>query len=498
MSWTPKPLNAIRRTRPSSVDRARARVAVALIAAALGCPQSDGESKLPPRAATPSGLRPGGEATFTLGPQPSFIQPAANLASADKPRFYAGKALATQPWVRAPSSTDARDGLGPIYNARSCLACHVRGGRGRAAQPNVPVFTTLVRLSVPGQGPHGEPKADPTYGTQLQPQSTSLAHQLGVHDDGGGAPPEAEVRIRWTSSEFTYPDGTMLALQSPTLELDAFGYGPLDATTRTGLRHTPSLAGVGLLAGVDPEDVERLADPEDENDDGISGRVNHVWDSQAHALRPGRFGLKANMPSLRVQVAGALHGDMGLSNPVFPGQPCSAQQPRCLAEPHGGAIEVPEPLLASMAFFVASIGVPARRRADDPLVLEGQALFAATGCDDCHTPHFHTVDDDELPHLSRQDIWPYTDLLLHDMGPELADGRSDYEATGREWRTQPLWGVGLARAVVQHVGLLHDGRARTVEEAIVWHGGEARASRDRFAALRVDERRAVLAFVRSL
>jgi len=459
-----------------------------------------------PRTAAARGLRPGGDTTVLLGPSPSLVLPAANLDDAGKAAFYAGKALATQPWVRAPTLTDARDGLGPLYHARSCLACHVKGGRGPASDPNGPGLATLVRLSRPGRGPHTEPIPDPVYGTQLQPQSTALSHQLrgragaDSYADQGVAI-EANVRMSWTSQPFAYPDGTTLALQTPKLELSQWGYGPLEEDTRAALRHTPSLAGVGLIELIAQADLERAADPDDRDGDGISGRVNRVWDPEMRTMRPGRFGLKANQPSVRVQVAGALSGDMGLSSPVFPDQPCTALQPRCLAAPTGNdaeGFEVPESILASMVFFTMSIGVPPRRRPDDPLVMRGQGLFDTAGCGDCHTPRHVTGVDDQYPHLSEQDIWPYSDLLLHDMGPHLADGREDFLATGQEWRTPPLWGAGLARAMHARVGFLHDGRARTIEEAIVWHDGEALASRVRYAELGADDRRALVAFVRSL
>lgn len=456
------------------------------------------------RVAEPRGLRPGGDATVALGPSPSFVLPAPNLDEAGRAIFHTGKALATQPWVKAPTTTDARDGLGPLYHARACLSCHVEGGRGQAADAKDGVLATLVRLSRPGAGAHGEPVPDPVYGDQLQPQSISLAHQLrGARgaDALGGAPAEADVRIRWRTETFVYPDGVTLELRSPQVVLERFGYGPLHPDTRATLRHTPSLTGMGLLALVEQSDVDALADPDDRDGDGISGRVNWVWDPEAQRTRPGRFGLKANQPSVRVQVAAALSADMGLSSPVFPGQPCTPRQPACLAAGNGNdgdGFEVPEHLLSAMTFFTMSLGVPQRRKPDDPLVLRGQALFDEAGCGECHAPHFVTDVDAAHPHLSGQDIWPYTDLLLHDMGPALDDGRQDFEASGREWRTAPLWGAGLARATHARVGFLHDGRAATIAEAIVWHDGEARASRDRFTSLAAEDRRALVSFVRSL
>jgi CxxC motif-containing protein (DUF1111 family) len=494
------------------VTRRANQAALLLAALPFACTAQDkGEPRTEPsteqvRAAEPKGLRPGGDTTVALGPSPSFVVPAGNLSEADKARYYAGKALATQPWVRAPTQTDARDGLGPLYHARSCLACHVKGGRGQAAAPDGTALATLVRLSRPGQGPHGGPVPDPVYGPQRQPQSTSLSHQLrgqtgAEANRDQGAPPEADVRVTWTVKPFVYPDGAQVELREPTLSLEPLGYGPMASDTRASLRHTPALVGMGLLELIPQADIDALADPEDRDGDGISGRVNQVWDPEANAVRPGRFGLKANQPSVRVQVAAALSGDMGLSTPVFPEQSCTPSQTRCLEAPNGNdadGFEVGESLLASMVYFTMSVGVPERRRPDDPTVLRGQALFEASGCASCHTPHYVTGSDPAYAHLSAQDIWPYSDLLLHDMGEGLADGREDFAASGREWRTPPLWGAGLARAMHKRVGFLHDGRARTIEEAIVWHDGEARSSRDRFAELENSERRALVAFVRSL
>lgn len=479
-----------------------------LLGALCGCPAPERvvSTQAEPVGVRAEGLRPGGDTTVELGPRPAFVRPAANLDPSRKPDYYAGKALATQPWVRAPTTTDARDGLGPVYHARSCLACHVEGGRGQAANDDGSSPATLVRLSIPGVGPHGGPNPEPVYGAQLQPRSTALGHQLHSLEgadalDSTGVPPEADVRVRWTISEFSYPDGSNVELRSPSVDVSSLGYGPMKPSTQMGLRHTPSLVGMGLLEGIDVADLERLADPDDADADGISGRLNRVWDPESKVLRPGRFGLKANQPSLRVQVAAALSGDMGLSNPVFPAQPCTPRQARCLAAPDGDdadGFEVPESLLETIVFFTASIGVPRRRRPEDSVVLRGQSLFDEAGCESCHVARFTTMEDEAMPHLSSQEIWPYTDLLLHEMGPDLADGRKDFEARGDEWRTPPLWGAGLARAMHARVGFLHDGRARTIEEAIVWHGGEARASRDRFASLGLEDRRALIAFVRSL
>ncbi len=460
-----------------------------------------------PAVALAVAVRPGGDTTVAHEHQPTLVSPAANLDDEQKARFYAGKALATQPWVRAPTRTDARDGLGPLYNAHSCLTCHVKGGRGQTTKSeSEPAVATLVRVSLPGKDAHGGPIPDPIYGAQIQPRSTSLAHQLadraGAEQYRGDGPvAEADTRIRWKVQPFTYPDGASIELRAPEVVLSNLGYGDIDPHARTGLRHAPSLAGVGLLELVSQADIDARVDPDDRDGDGISGRINVVWDPEVAAMRPGRFGLKANQPSVRVQVAAAFAGDMGISSALFPEQPCTSAQPRCNEEPTGNDAEgheISAELLDLVVFFNMSMGVPERRKPDLPLVERGREVFGQIGCESCHAPHLRTGSDPRYPHLSDQDIAPFTDLLLHDMGEGLADGREDYEATGSEWRTAPLWAVGLAQNIDAEVGFLHDGRARTLEEAVLWHGGEAASSRDGFARLNVGDRRAVLAFLRSL
>lgn len=454
-----------------------------------------------------SEAQPGGDTTVALGARPSFDGPAANLAATERPKFYAGRALARQPWVRAPSSTDARDGLGPLYNARSCLDCHLVGGRGRVAAEDGPLSrATVVRLSLPGFDRILGVVPEPTYGAQLQVQSTDLAHQLravfaGQEVAASAILPEGTAGARWVKTPFTYPDGRSVVLRRPELTIEGLGYGPLDNHVQIGLRHTPPLFGVGLLERIPEADLLVAADPDDRDGDGISGRPNRAWDPEREALRLGRFGLKANQPSLRVQVAAALRDDQGITNPIFPHEVCTEAQPECGRAPSGAGedgYEISAALLSVLLDFVESIGVPARRKPDDPVVRRGREGFYRAGCPACHVPRFVTGLDATRPHLSRQEIWPYTDLLLHDMGEDLADGRADYLASGSEWRTPPLWGVGLARSISQETGLLHDGRARTVEEAILWHGGEARPSKERFLSMSREDRESLLAFVRSL
>lgn len=455
---------------------------------------------------------PGGQGSVSNEPFPSFMKPAANLAQSLKPEFHAGKALAHQPWVKAPTITNARDGLGPIYNARTCLACHINGGRGKMPNDNSEVlFSAFLRLSIPGENKVNGVVSEPTYGDQLQSQSVSLAHQLRTRVSRSDVKnpdvnPEAYVYVNWETKTFVYPDGKKIELRFPEIDIQNLGYGEMHTDVLMGIRVAPPMQGVGLLEAIDQKDIDAYADPDDENEDGISGRINLVWDFEANKTVPGRFGLKANKSSIRFQTAGAFAGDMGITNPVFPHESCTEKQTICLQTPNGNdisegsdvAVELPESLLKLVVNFTKNLGVPKRRNSSSPEVSDGRDYFYSIGCHQCHRPSYVTRQLTDFPHLSKQTIWPYTDLLLHDMGPELGDRRPDYLATGNEWRTPPLWGVGLGEQVNGSNNLLHDGRAQSVEEAIIWHGGEAQETRTRFVNLPLKHRQALIAFVESL
>lgn len=454
---------------------------------------------------------PGGDATVSIQPFPSFMLPARNLPQEKRPDFHAGKALAHQPWVKAPTITNARDGLGPVYNARTCLMCHINGGRGFMPNTdNQMLISSFLRLSLPGHDKVHGVVSEPVYGDQLQSQSVALSHQLRARimpDDleHREVAPEAYVFVDWQKKVFTYPDGDQLDLRYPKVVIKNLGYGEFHADTLMGLRNAPPLHGVGLLEMIDQKDIDANADPDDVDGDGVSGRVNRVWDFEANETVPGRFGLKANKASVRIQTAAAFANDIGITNPVFPTQPCTDSQILCQQTPHGNdpsvddgkAVELPESLLKLVVDFTKNLGVP-KRRDEDAEVIKGRKLFYQLGCQQCHTPNFVTQESEEFPHLSGQQIWPYTDLLLHDMGPELADNRPDYQATGSEWRTPPLWGVGLSKSVNGSDHLLHDGRALGVEAAIVWHGGEAETTKQKFVNLSRAKRGALVKFVESL
>ena len=415
----------------------------------------------------------------------AFALAAANLTQDEVRVFFFGNRLFNTNWVVAPSSTDGFDGLGPLFNRVSCSACHTRDGRGQSpAGPDDEMMSALVRLSIPGENEHGGPLPHPLYGDQLAERAIP------------GVVPEGRVRLTWEEIPGTYADGTPYTLRKPVIDFTDLAAGPLDGAM-TSLRVAPAVFGMGLLEAVPVETLQALADPDDVNGDGISGRLNEVWDATAQATVPGRFGWKANQPTILQQTAAAAHGDIGLSTSLFPQQNCLATQADCLAQQSGGDPEISDEFLAKLVFYGQTLAVPLARHFDDPQVRQGAKLFAEIGCASCHTPMLRTGDA-AVPALANQTFHPFTDLLLHDMGPGLADGRPDFLAGGSEWRTAPLWGLGLIELVNGHRFLLHDGRARGPAESILWHGGEAEAAKEAFRQLSKEEREALLAFLLAL
>jgi CxxC motif-containing protein (DUF1111 family) len=452
-----------------------------LLALLLGC--SGAEAPVAARSNERSG---GDGTTFTLG-RSAFSQAAENLAGERRDRFFDGNSIFNRNWTTAPASTTALDGLGPTFNARSCSTCHFKDGRGRPPfSSDEPMSSMLIRLSVPGVGDHGEPKPEPTYGGQLNPLAV-----LGV-------PAEGDPRVTTRAISGEYDDGTPYELAEPSYELAALAFGDMAEDTMISPRTAPQMVGLGLLEAIDEADIVAAVDADDADDDGISGRANRVWDVTSEQTMLGRFGWKANQPSLDQQNAGAFLGDIGITSSLFPDENCTAAQADCEAAYNGGAPEIDEDHLGDVDYYSKLLAVPARRHVADRDVQRGEVLFGDVGCAKCHTPTFVTGNVADFPELSRQTIFPYTDLLLHDLGDALADGRPDFEANGNEWRTPPLWGVGLFEDVNDHTRYLHDGRARNLEEAILWHGGEAESSRAAFKALSASERDALLAFLGSL
>ena len=429
----------------------------------------------------------GGDTTIATTNRNSFALAAANLNSRERLTFEIGDSFFTQNWVTAPASTEARDGLGPTFNAQSCSSCHTLDGRAEPPADNDdPERGLLFRFSIPGVDPvTGGPLPDPTYGGQLQDRAI-----LKV-------PPEGRFLINYREIPGEYEDGAPYTLLAPEYSFADLAFGPTHPDLLISPRIAPAVFGGGLLEAIPDADILALADPNDDDGDGISGRANMVWDVRAGDTRLGRFGWKANVPTLEQQIAGAFHGDIGITSPLFESENCPETQTACQKAINGGVPEIPPARLAKVVFYNQTLAVPAMRDVDDPQVRQGAGLFLKAGCAACHTPS-HTTGEHLVPALSGQVIFPYTDMLLHDMGDGLADGRADFLADGREWRTPPLWGIGLIENVNNHTRLLHDGRARNIAEAILWHDGEGLAAREEFRRMSREEREALLRFLESL
>jgi len=447
---------------------------------------------------------PGGATTHTKKlNRDSFSHPAANMSFERESDFQVGNGFFKRLWVSAPASTQAGDGLGPLYNARSCQRCHLKDGRGHP--PNGPqdnAVSMFLRLSIPPQNDEDRRRLrehrlnvipEPTYGTQLQ----DFAIQ--------GHAAEGHMHIAYKEVPVELADGTVVHLRRPTYSVTDLGYGPLHPDTMLSPRVAPQMIGLGLLEAIDERDILAQADPEDKDGNGISGRPNRVWCAEDNKPMLGRFGWKAGKPSVNEQSQGAFAGDVGISVPLHPAGSgeCTEREEACRKAPDGNSpqydnLEASREITDLVAFYARNLAVPARRDYDDPEVLAGKRLFYRTGCIQCHTPKYVTREDSIGPEQSHQLIWPYTDLLLHDMGEGLADHRPEGEASGREWRTAPLWGIGLTPVVNGHSYYLHDGRARSLLEAILWHGGEAQAQRAAVVKLSEAERKQLVRFVASL
>ena len=507
-----------RRSRIFSFGAAAIAIAVPLLAGASWQVVATGATERadiadvlrpPPRfdVVEPGEERPGGAATSKKSADNAnaFSQSSGNLDFKREFDFKIGNAVFRKLWVSAPASTKSSDGLGPLFNSRGCQNCHLKDGRGHPPAANWPeedAISFLIRLSIPPQTEEqrmsvaeGRLKSvdDPVYGGQLQPLSIQ-GHQA-----------EGKIHIDYAEEPVTLAGGKTVKLRKPHYRIEHLAYGPLDPQIMLSPRIAPQMIGLGLLELVPEDQILAHADPDDKDGDGISGRAQRVWSQERQRIALGRFGHKAGAPSVSQQSADAFAGDIGISTPLVPrpSGDCTAAQPLCLNAPNGGdpasgTPEVEDKLFKLVAFYSRNLAVPARRNPADPDVLAGKSSFHAAGCAGCHQPKFVTGPSDDQPHLSAQLIWPYSDVLLHDMGEGLADERPEGLADGREWRTAPLWGIGLTQIVNGHTLYLHDGRARSIEEAIMWHGGEAQAARDAFAALPEADREKLIAFVNSL
>lgn len=453
--------------------------------------------------AEPFELRPGGSATsFDSVNTNSFSQHSANMTFERQLDFKIGNAIFRKAWVSSPASTKSSDGLGPLFNARSCQRCHLKDGRGHPPKADEKAVSMLMRISIPPQSQDDidalerylvSSIPEPTYGGQIQNHSVP------------GVPNEGEVRIQHEEIFVTLADGETVTLQAPSYRIDRLNYGPLHPDTMLSPRVAPPMIGIGLLEAIAQDEILKNADEDDADNDGISGRPNWVWSDEFNRVMLGRFGWKAGQPTVRQQAASAFKGDIGISTTLFPEHhgDCTAMQSSCLTAPHGESgnsdnVEAEDRMFDLLVFYSQNLAVPARRDVDDPRVLRGKRLFYESKCAGCHVPKFVTSRDTPGPEQSFQLIWPYSDMLLHDMGQGLADHRPDGVASGTEWRTAPLWGIGLTEKVNGHTRFLHDGRARNLLEAILWHGGEAEYSRQSVVNMTRQQRTDLLAFLNSL
>jgi len=436
--------------------------------------------------------------TFTIArtDSSSYAEPAAVLDYKQRKAFDMGRGHFHRRWV-VFAGVNGDWGLGPTFIADRCSICHANAGRGTPpAEANQQLRSMIVRVSLPGTDEQGAPRADPHYGDQFQNDSL----QGRTADDAYSTepvPPEADLYLDWKTRTVTFADGETVELREPRLRIENLRFGPLGAGAMTSVRNAQALVGLGLLEAVPEETL--LAIAERQTAEGIHGRPNRVWDAVNGRQALGRFGWKANQPSLKQQIAAAAIGDMGVTSELFPEQNCPPAQALCLDETPGAPRELIDNDWVEMEFWLQGLAVPARRSVADPRFARGAALFVEAKCAVCHVPELRTAAKvPHLPQLANQTIRPYTDLLLHDMGEELADYRPDFQAGPRDWRTPPLWGLGLSKTVNGSTSLLHDGRARSVIEAILWHGGEAEASRERFRMMSMKDREALVLYVESI
>ncbi len=427
----------------------------------------------------------GGEATTSRVSLRSYVQPAANLSKAQQLDFWTGFSLFRDPWVIAPSSTKDRDGLGPMFNARSCIACHQAGGRAPMSEAGEHLPVALVlRLGATKQN---MAEVDPHYGGQIQPRTINKT-----------LPAESWLQLDYQIIEGQYADGQPYQLYKPSYQLTRLSQGEIAKHIGVSPRYAPNIFGMGLLDAIATEDLLKQEDISDADGDGISAKYNRTTNVVDGQTAIGRFGLKAKQPNLTQQVAAAFRDDIGITNSLFSQESCTTGQTQCQGFSLNDGREIPDKLLKRVVDFNRFIGVPPARGIDTPKVQLGQQVFYRLGCQNCHKPSYVTDKHYPIAALAGQTIWPYTDLALHDMGEGLADGVIEFDAQGNEWRTAPLWGLGLQQKIVRRSGFLHDGRARTIAQAILWHGGEAKASQQGFIALNAQDRQHLIDFLKAI
>lgn len=428
---------------------------------------------------------------FKFGPD-AFAEEAPNLPWGISKEFDVGDGIFERSFRPAREDVNKfvyaidRDGLGPLFNGASCESCHVSDGR---AAPPQKKGGMLFRVSIPGKGEHGGPKPHPVYGGQLADKAIE------------GYKPEVEIDIDYEIIVGNYADGESYTLRKPIYTIAKAHYGELGKDAMISPRVGPHVAGLGLLDALTDKTILEAADPDDKDGDGISGKPNMVWDVEMQKMSVGKYGWKAETPTIKQQTADAAVNDMGISNPQFKAQNCGELQTECLTAKHGttgNQDEMTDEQLDIVTTYLEFLSIPGRDYLDNEDVQKGEKLFTEANCSACHRTDMVTGTEHRRTRLHNQKISPYTDLLLHDMGPGLADHRPSFDANGYEWRTAPLWGIGMVKVTNGHTNFLHDGRARNLAEAILWHGGEAEQSKQAFIMMAKTEREALIKFLKSI
>jgi len=422
----------------------------------------------------------GGETTVFLTSSNAFSTPAANLSGSDLNKHLDGDLQFESVFVSAPSEING--GVGPIFNNSSCVACHPKDGRSAFPSNINQISGFFLRTSLPGQAEMGGPRPVPNFGKQLQNQAIF------------GYEAEVQFAVSYIQRPEIFGDGTKVMLQKPVYGI-AESYIPFPEGALLSPRLAPPVFGLGLLEAIPAFYILSNEDVNDSDGDGISGKANYVHDPISNTVALGRFGWKANTATILEQCAGAYLEDMGITSPIFPTETGMGQSNG--NDGMGDDPEIALEVVDEVAFYCKTLGVPAARNLNEAAVQRGSQLFESIQCAKCHIPKMIT-EYNPIQVLSNQVFYPYTDMLLHDMGEDMADNRPDFLANGREWKTRPLWGIGLTQIVNGHTHFLHDGRAKNITEAILWHGGEATTSKEAFKNLTAEERSDLLAFINAL
>lgn len=407
-----------------------------------------------------------------------------NLSNEELDMFILGKSFFRIPWVEAPSATTARDGLGPLFNANTCTSCHPNNSQGSVYTKNGQISRSMVvRLSIP-QNNSKEHKEifnkagfipDSMYGAQISLNGTK------------DVPYEAKLKISYKNKYFTYPDGQTIVLQNPSYSLYDLNYGELPKNISISVRKAPALIGLGLIEKIPNKLILENEDINDVNNDGISGKANLVYSIEKKKYTLGKYTYKGSAPTVKHQIAAAFHNDMGLTTTLFPMDNCTKSQKECLSSPKArDLIDVTDLRLNAIDFYLTHLKMPVSNKKEQ----EGEKLFHQIGCASCHIPSFN---------VDGLEVKAYSDFLLHDMGEELGDGRVEFKASKNEWKTAPLWGLSILEESIQKKpDYLHDGRAKTLEEAILWHGGEAKKAKNAFTKLSIKQREQIIKFLGTL